>query len=1619
MKRFKPLISIFLALLICLSFLNVFSALAEDNLLVQYTFENGMPQDFTPKSYDGVAAKPKVVRDSERGRVLRQYFGAGTGYGNGDPQGESYVEIAENPYSGRDISGGITFMLWCKTADNAPWDYNDTILSFNNETTRFALNNCPYLDFNINGEGSSFDIYADNQQSAKGLWKHFAFTVSPSGIKMYSNGVQISCNEQGNMQSPYAQILDFISNSGTSLNLGLGGFFGSQDCLMDDLRFYGCVLSDDEIADIYETTVDSETKNTIVVSHAGVHDPSIVTCYILEDGTQVGENDPRAAQAVDKRWWIFGSHMAVGYSDDLINWHNYASGFDENNPVINYTDDNGNKVKFTDMLTYDLGYHGSITGMWAGCSIWNPNINKWCLYGSCTSVLDDYGYNSVLWVMYSDKIEGPYKDPQPMVFTNPSFNISNSQRYIASVCPNCATYTDKSWWNNTFRTTHTVDPTAFYDKEGDLWMIYGSYNSLFILPMDENTGLPDYNESYQRELAATNAGLNNYDNNDWKSDWYWGTRINYTNYATDFTGEGTFIYYDGVTDYYYLYITYGGFAALGGYNLRVLRSQNPEGPYVDALGQDLLTYLDSDGVPVNAGVKLTGNYQWSCNSVAYMSPGHDSVLREMVDGVEKIFQMYHVRFNNKSEGFFDQLHQMVRTKDGWTIMLPYEYYGETVDYSREYSAAEIAGAYEFIDLKTTTYHIKDESKYENGSDIVLPTQQIVLSADGKIYGAASYRGGTTENFDDAGVIEQQGIIGTWSEDSGSCYADFTIGGENYTGVFTYQYDESKTRERTLVFAATGNNRTIWGSKIISNSFINKADDNTSLEKQVTVDSGVISDSSAVLYGNAAVVNDNQRGSALFLPENEEGYAVIDNPYYGKDLSAATLTFRAKVTQQADFDAAGIFMSFINSPSEWQYFTINSGLQAHIFRDGYADYYADNTPSYKLGEWHYFALTVTDDDSVEFFVDGVKIGSAVYKSDGYDSSAGNILQQLSSAEKVYLGKTEQPSGADWAWTGQECYMDNICFYSSILTPHQMLDKLVDDGLSNAVTAPESFADIYADPVVYTHGGAGEFCFKYAGNEISYGKTQYDKKTYLYIPDDFELLAISSDNGSINAEPTSKGYLLKGRVNRVNTDMALTLYLSDGDSVYKKTVYTYVLNNPLDAHVVEWNCINSNNSKRSLCHLSRLRGSTGSGGSGDFANLENPTYFNATANNASGMGFTADIGKNAGAYVYNYSSMGVINQSIKNDTVPNADYYIDKSDPNGTYSEFWDGSQYRFTWVFTTVNGNSSAIYSNGRNVYGESDNSAVTVDVSNGVYDDSPNYGGVMREYYVYGSSRVSNNIITVSMTQGSTPKASVNHRLNLTVNLVDKSLVRNALAQYEKLYENSYSSDSWDAFEAARRTVWEYMNNPSQVDDSAAVQQSYISILEHAAAELETVDYSSLQQAVSAAKALNPDSYTDDSLGKLMKYAGEYEALIGFAKSQAQIDRACEKLSDLTGKLVSAFVVSGLVTNSNGVPVENARIIGDGASVSSAFGGAYKLKLTQGSYSFTVSTDTSVDRCITFDIGSAAVTGADISIVNCDMNKDGIINVRDYSLANQQGNTDAKAEVDSLLAAGNFCPVYE
>ena len=154
---------------------------------------------------------------------------------------------------------------------------------------------------------------------------------------------------------------------------------------------------------------------------------------------------------------------------------------------------------------------------------------------------------------------------------------------------------------NTSAFPNAIDPALFYDKDGKLWMSYGSWSGgIFMLQIDKSTGKAIYPGK-----EGTSTGGNSIDR-------YFGTKIA-GGYGK--SGEGPFIVYDKDTGYYYLYVTYAGLGATGGYNMRLFRSTKPDGPYVDAAGKNAVLPSSTDNSPY--GIKLMGNYKFSSISVGY------------------------------------------------------------------------------------------------------------------------------------------------------------------------------------------------------------------------------------------------------------------------------------------------------------------------------------------------------------------------------------------------------------------------------------------------------------------------------------------------------------------------------------------------------------------------------------------------------------------------------------------------------------------------------------------------------------------------------------------------------------------------------------------------------------------------------------------------------------------------------------------------------------------------------------------------------------------------------------------------------------------------------------------
>ena len=500
------------------------------------------------------------------------------------------------------------------------------------------------------------------------------------------------------------------------------------------------------------------------LKRVSVHDPSIVW------------------EPVSQTYYIFGSHRAAAKTTDLMSWTAFqapwatATSRDATN-----SDALAEAVKWSKRGSSTYSVDGN---MWAPDVIWNEAMNKWCMY---LSVNGDNWYSSIV-LLTSDNIEGPYLYQGSVVFsgfhTGTTYKSTDLEKAIGTQASLPSRYAVGNGWGR--RYPNCIDPCVFYDEDGKLWMSYGSWSGgIWMLELDENTGLRDYNVTYT--LTGSGDGVT--------IDPYFGKKIAGGFYVS---GEASYIEYIG--GYYYLFVTYGGLAAggdasdynNGGYQMRVFRSTTPDGPYKDSQNHDAVftSYLLNFGPNENdnfRGVNIFGAYtSWgnqAKGNYGERSQGHNSIIAAE-DG--RTYLVYHTRFQNWGESHQVRVHQVFQSKNGWLVVAPFEYTGEEVKSAdiattQQIATNRIPGKYKLL---VHNYKL-DHTKKEAASPI-----DIELKSDGTIAGEAA---------------------GTWKIEDGKSYVTLKINNTYYHGVMveqTLETSDTKTPAFTAIAATTG--ATVWG-----------------------------------------------------------------------------------------------------------------------------------------------------------------------------------------------------------------------------------------------------------------------------------------------------------------------------------------------------------------------------------------------------------------------------------------------------------------------------------------------------------------------------------------------------------------------------------------------------------------------------------------------------------------------------------------------------------------------------------------------------------------------------------------------------------------------------------------
>lgn len=461
-----------------------------------------------------------------------------------------------------------------------------------------------------------------------------------------------------------------------------------------------------------------DDKINVTFQNVSVHDPAVIK--------------------VEDTFYITGSHMAEAKSIDLINWTSISDSVSNQKLFKNI------KTELKDALDW-----GKTSTFWASDWI-KLNDGRYYLY---YCVCEGSSPQGAIGYAVSDSIDGPFENLGLLVKSSGKeelkYNDENGEEkiYDANVNPNA------------------IDPSVFYDSEGRLWMMYGSYSGgIYILELNSNDGsVLNGQGAYGKKILG--------------------------GYHSEI--EAPYVTYSKETGYYYLFLSFGGLTSDGGYNMRVARSKNPDGPYYDAMGNDM---IDCKGVRgkflaaqneyiMNYGNKLFGNFRYPISEeneglvldpsdLGYVSAGHNSVYYDEETG--RYFLIFHSRFPDTGESHQVRVHQMYLNEDGWFVVSPYRYVGENIS---EYNKKEVIGEYSFINHGREIW------------DIINEFSNIKLNKDGTITGS---------------------IDGTFEFKEGN-KVDINIDGKIYKGVFVKQYDINR-KDYTMTFTVMGsdNGVALWG-----------------------------------------------------------------------------------------------------------------------------------------------------------------------------------------------------------------------------------------------------------------------------------------------------------------------------------------------------------------------------------------------------------------------------------------------------------------------------------------------------------------------------------------------------------------------------------------------------------------------------------------------------------------------------------------------------------------------------------------------------------------------------------------------------------------------------------------
>ncbi len=308
---------------------------------------------------------------------------------------------------------------------------------------------------------------------------------------------------------------------------------------------------------------------------------------------------------------------------------------------------------------------------------------------------------------------------------------------------------------------NAIDPSVVTDPAtGRQWMHYGSYfGGLYCMELDPGTGLA-LKEGDQGALMASRFNI-----------------------AKDNIEAPEVVYHPGLKKYF-LFVSYDPLMTT--YNVRVGRSDNPEGPFYDFFGEDMR--LPTDNFPI-----LTHPYRFDSHP-GWAGTGHCGVTQ---DGDGNWFMLHQGRLSPDNHLMVLHVREMRWTQDGWPVVSP-ERYAATGNKAAQ--RRDIPGVWEVVRITP--------SEHQRGLEAGQVLWGENLLNEGECCVSVRYR------LDSKGkVSDAQGLpCGEWELADGRLR--LSVSGRKGTLAEVFPGHDWERQASTLLFTGldeTG--RSIWGKKV--------------------------------------------------------------------------------------------------------------------------------------------------------------------------------------------------------------------------------------------------------------------------------------------------------------------------------------------------------------------------------------------------------------------------------------------------------------------------------------------------------------------------------------------------------------------------------------------------------------------------------------------------------------------------------------------------------------------------------------------------------------------------------------------------------------------------------------